>query len=328
MRVTMFMLLTTVSLISMIDADAVRADTYCNGSDPTLQANCLTGTGTVLHYDDFEDGQAVCTFADDKDPLNDGWGSSVFAPGCGSGCSPRTPYTAIGETRCWGRQLGAAGTLYALYTGQRPANLEGQTPLQPAHNFNQDVTEFYGRFFIKFTTFHQFGGNEKLSVSLNPRQGSAPLGIMFGNIHGDAVNGCAPFWNYIPGHGIVGQNQGNNLNICANNHWYFVEYHVKLGSGNGIWEEWINDCGIGGTLAACGPVPILRARHTNINYNSGTIGNWWFEFYISGTGSRPGEGYLDEVLAMKTGPIGFLGLSGGGGGDLTPPATPTGLQIN
>jgi hypothetical protein len=333
MRVTMFMLLTTVSLISMIDADAVRADTYCNGSDPTLQANCLTGSGTVLHYDDFEDGQVACTFGDKSDPLNDGWSGGVYAPGCaGNGCSNGTPYTVIGESNCWGRPGGAGGTGFAAYTGQRPGSREGQTPFQGDHNFNQDVTEFYGRFFIKFTPFHQFGGNEKLSVTINPRMGSsAGMGILFGNIHGDGGSGtpqCAPMYNYIPGYGNIQQNQGNNIQICPNNHWYFVEYHVKLGSGNGVWEEWINDCGTRGLVSDCGPSPILRARYTNLTYKSGIMGNWWFEFYHSGTGPRPGEGYFDEVLAMKTGPIGFSGLSGNVSSDLAPPDAPTGLQIN
>lgn len=324
------LLLGLILLACSMDADQALADTYCNGRDQVLQADCLTGTGNVLHYDDFEDGHAACTFGDKKDPLNDGWSGGVYAPGCGNGCANGTPYTVLGETNCWGRPGGAAGSAFAAYTGQRPASREGQTPFQGDHNFNQDVTEFYGRFFIKFTPYHQFGGNEKLSVSLNPRQGSgAAMGIIYGNIHGDSgSNGCAPFYNYIPGHGNVLQNQGNDIQICPNNHWYFVEYHVKLGTGNGIWEEWINDCGTRGLVSDCGPAPILRARYTNINYKAGTIGNWWFEFYISGTGPRQGEGYFDEVLAMKTGPIGFKGLPGGGGADIAPPAAPTGLHIN
>lgn len=312
-----------------------RADLYCNGSDPELMADCLTGTGDVLHYDDFEDGEADCHFGAKGLDSADGWGGSGYAPGCPStGCTSGQPYTDIGEMSCFGRPGGAAGTKFTAYSGKRPADRQGQTPWMPDHNWNQDVSEAYARWFVKYTPFHQMGGNDKLMATLNPRQGSgAAQGIFYGNMAGqgqDAYGGCSPYYFSVAGDGNKGQNQGNIMPLCPSDHWYFVEHHWKLDSNgaDGVWEMWINDCGPSGLLADCGPSPILRARYTNINYKDGAkMANLWFQNYLSGIDARPGESYLDEVLVMKTGPIGFRGLSAPAVGGGLAPARPKGLRL-
>ena len=313
------------------------AHLYCNGTDASLQTDCLTGTGNVLYYDGFEDGTAVCTIMERNLEANDGWAGKQYIPhaschptnGCAQGTSFESLYPGVG---CMARSPGAASSNYALWTGQRPSTgREGQTPLMPDHNFNQQVTEFYHRYFIKWASYTNLAlSNFKISTTINPLQGSqGAAGIFHGSMRANtSVGGCAGMvQNFTGGVGNLSQNLGNNAHPCADDHWWLIEEHYKQGPA-GVYELWMNDCGTSGAVSACGSTQQLRARHTGINIrNTQPFGNLWYEFYsssVSGTDSYgPIEGYLDEVLVTKTGPNFTAGLSG----SPTPPAAPTNVRV-
>jgi hypothetical protein len=66
--------------------------------------------------------------------------------------------------------------------------------------------------------------------------------------------------------------------------------------------------------------------HTNVELRHGAgdtnlIGDVWLENWANAKSS--GEEYYDQIKAMKTGPIGFVG----GGGNATPPAAPSNLRV-
>jgi hypothetical protein len=117
-------------------------------------------------------------------------------------------------------------------------------------------------------------------------------------------------------------------------HWYYIEHHIRYNSASGVadgvYELWMDDCGLDGLSNGCATGGTLRTRYTNMNFGNNTgIGAIWLEQH---GGSCPcptqsGEYYFDQFVASKVrvGPVGSGG--GGGGGDTTPPVAPTGLRI-
>jgi hypothetical protein len=182
--------------------------------------------------------------------------------------------------------------------------------------------------YIRFGSGYVFNSNQKFnSGQPAPHQGGV---YYYGMGHNLAVMELCPVesCNYL-NEGYIGQNQGNNINMSGDNHWYFIEYHVKLNTlnqRNGTWQMWINDCG---TTGVCSGSPTLRASYTNILYNGsdnggGTIGGYFMDIW--GNPSDGGNLDFDQLIVSKSGPIGFMGVATPPPPPTAPPA-PTALQV-
>lgn len=327
--------LTSVLLVS---GTVAAADKFINSSE------CSPSDSTVLLCDDWEktDGRTswAKTYWDVNNLDNYGWAMTGRNKECGGenntqGCGPGTVIGFNGGEkdfiRC-GSNQGVAGGCGA-YSGKRygmDVPTTNQTPAMGMHDFKQGVSEFYLRFYVRFTAFHKFGGNHKLPMSINNPLNAENLqeGIYFGNAWTDGTQGSTgteyTFTFQVHGTNAT-QNQGNDLVILNDNHWYYIEQHLIMnssGSPNGTLEIWINDCGFSGV---CTGVPTLRTRYTNIKWknagDSTLFGSIWLENYVS-PGATDGEAFYDQLVVRTQGPIGFYR-----GADMTPPVAPTALMV-
>jgi hypothetical protein len=114
-----------------------------------------------------------------------------------------------------------------------------------------------------------------------------------------------------------------------NGHWYYIEHHIRYnstGNNDGIYEMWMDDCGIDGLQNGCATGGTLRTRYTGLQFNGSPIAAIWTEQH---GGSAPvseqvgSEYYWDQwaVMSVRVGPMGAAGP------DTTPPSPPTGLHI-
>lgn len=295
--------------------DEVRADTYCNCSatESAKHTSCLLGNSDVLWCDDFEDGDWVYTINQSSNPSNDGWSSSVFVQGCGgSGCASGTTFQSItGETSAYGRTGGFGGT-YKGYTGIACTTCT-QVPVMGSHSINQVLTapnrHFFIRYYAKWESNHNWNANQKMPLTVN-RHGDGPSGIIYGDNHGDSsVAGCVSYYNFVPGHGNISPNGAftGQRPVCITGNWQFFEHEYDL--DNGIYRLYFKDCGAANDQ--CTGSPDLIMDHTSVSFNSGTCCDFWFEVYNSAPNGGPltKEASFDQIVAAKTGPIGFLAVA-------------------
>jgi hypothetical protein len=113
-------------------------------------------------------------------------------------------------------------------------------------------------------------------------------------------------------------------------HWYYVEEHIKFNSSagvhDGVYEMWMDDCGLDGVSNGCATGGTLRTQYTNVLYSTGSqsVDSIFFETHGgSCTCDQGGEYYWDQVVASKV----RVGPMGAAGPDTTPPSPPTGLHI-
>ena len=285
------------------------AEPQCNGSDPT-----------VLMCDDYEDGAWFVTNADiggENDPQNDGWRGTIFA----------TDPLNQNFARCGNK--GAVGTNCTATTAHRDTSITLARGGKAWHRLGpQTATSFneiYHREYLQLLPGYKFG-HEKWTFYEN---GS---GIQHGLIQ-------TPFshdvfdWAMQNGTGGPGckprcpQNQGNDLHMIPG-HWYYMETHLKLGTGNqdGLVEFWQDDCGTDG-LGCTGP-GTLRLRHTGLSFSKASQGccnahqeNWCPA--PGGAGVCIGEAYRDQTIwaTRRIGPMRSPG------GDTTAPLPPTGSRV-
>ena len=267
------------------------AATYFNSAEP----GCSGSDPNVLLCDDFEDGSWYVTTQDYTSAPNDGWSGTIYA-------NPITPPNAA---FCGG--VGVAGTPCTATHGVKDGSAGGRNMAKHALALMTD--EVYVRFYTRISSGYFFGAEKVLTFNRTFADG-----IWFGNLHincgNEGTTGTLQ-WQ-VPGGfpgGCVSQNQGNALLLTGNDHWYFIEVHVKLdtvGQNNGTLRLWLNDCG---TTGVCTGTPTLRTSRTDLKFrqssNTEMLGNLWWENWAN-PGSI-GERYLDQIKVSRVGPIGFMG---------------------
>jgi len=269
----------------------------CDGSNPD-----------ILWCDDFEDGDWAKTHCDDPDQSgNDGWCGTIYYASY-----PDPQGTGFG--RCGGK--GAAGTDCTGTSHQIVFNA-GWFGTHPLSTGVSSVDELYFRYYFKKLPGYQFG-HEKILIFQRGPQG----GTQFEFLDFPFGDPKPAVWS--PHHQPdqwYRQNQGNDLAVVPGR-WYYLEVHIKLGRGDGIFEYWMDDCGVDG-LACTGP-STLRMRHTgrtNRPASSDKVGEIW----VTNWGNAPssGETYYDQIVVGKK----MIGPVRVPKGDTVPPAAPTGLRL-
>lgn len=319
-----------------LGASKASADAYFNSSEP----GCGGSDPSVLMCDDFEDGdwaQSNCDKPVGAGGIayapNDGWCMTIFyhnADGTttdGTNGNGFNPAVVPGYARCAGD--GAGGTRCAATSAARTSPAPSSQAMFGSHDLNGGFyNEVYYRLYFKnlpgyvpghekmFGLTTQAGTNYLLQMSYNPFGSNVPSSISMQN---QDIN---------PG-SWQSQNQGNALAL-VNDHWYYIEQHVKLntlGQSDGVYEMWLDDCGTTGTQCV-GP-GTLRARYPNMIYKTANdvdpnarIGAFWLENW-SNAGSV-GETYYDQ-LVVATRRIGPMGVAAAA--DAMPPAKPKGFIL-
>jgi len=307
------MLLGLVLLLSIGEASA---DPFFNSSEP----GCDGSDPTILFCDDFEDGdwaQSNCDFLGGKNYSgNDGWCMTIYYPNLGGGSANGTngagfnPPAVPGYAVCSGK--GAVGTNCAATSAAR----SGSSGMMGSHNLNGGpYLEVYYRVYFKNLPGY-VPGHEKM-FGLTTNAGTNYLLQMSYNTFGSNVMRSIPIQNQDlnPG-GWQVQNQGNALTL-QNNHWYYLEQHIKLntlGQANGVYEMWLDDCGTSGT--GCTGAGTLRSRYTALQYRTSgdqdpnaLIGAFWLENWSNPQST--GETHYDQmvVATRRIGPLGANFLS-------------------
>lgn len=282
------------------------AEPQCNGSDPT-----------VLMCDDYEDGSWFVTNADSGgagDPQNDGWRGTIYA----------TDPLNQNFARCSGK--GAVGTNCTATTANRSTSGKGGQAwhrLGPQTATNRN--EIYHREYIQFLPGYKFG-HEKWTFY---EDGSVQHGLTQTPFSSDMFD-----WAMQQGRAGSScdlrcpQNQGKDLHMIPG-HWYYMETHLKLGTGNqdGLVEFWQDDCGANGL--GCTGSGTLRLRHTGLSFSNASKGccdahqeNWCPS--PGGAGVCNGEVYRDQTVwaTRRIGPMGNTG------GDTIAPAMPAGVKLS
>jgi hypothetical protein len=324
--------LLVVAATTLIAGTQAEAGYYLNSAEPM----CNGSDSTVLMCDDFEDGSWYTTNGDisggKNNTANDGWSGTIYAD----------PITPAGAAVC-GNQ-GAVGSNCSATSGYLDGSEGGQN--FGDHDLGPNLSsynEIFWRYYIRTSNDTVWSGEKMLTFN---KCCAGVGGIYFGStgagVSGAGANNTAEF-NVCPVYdcfdsqkGFGGwrtQNQGSKLGVAANNHWYYVEIHVKLnspGQANGIYEVWIDDCGIG--LGCTGP-GTLRTRYTDVQWvgpgDNSLIGSLWLENWGN---NRPGASsvkagtigthYYDQIV-VATRRIGPMGVKV----DMTPPGIVTGVSI-
>jgi hypothetical protein len=276
-------------------------DMYFN----SLEAGCGTDANILL-CDDFEDGD---WYIKDYDQAmasggllqTDGWGGTIYA----------NPITPAGAAVCAGAGFG--GSNCAASGGFHNGNADGRNMAD--HGFAGGVTnlnEAYFRLYFQPRSDY-VGGHEKMFDFVRASGTNQMVALCY-NYFGTQTIRCIPYLHQDDGlQGQSGAWMGSNMAgtvTLVPTHWYYFEMHVKLntpGSYDGVFEWWLNDCGVNG--AGCSGTPTLRGRYTNVKFrNSGAeasvaLGGIWIENWAN-PGTR-GTMYYDNVVAAKAGPIGY-----------------------
>ena len=308
------------TIIFLIMSHSASAHLYYNSSEP----GCDGSDPNILWCDDFEDGDWAQTYSSTALESNDGWVMNQYGPGCNGGCTDGVPLVGSPAKGVKCGMAGVAGTNCAASSGMRSGSA-GQPPFMGDHNFvdQQSVDELYFRYYLKDLPGSVIGQEKMLSVN------TCCAGI-----------GGIKFANHFTWPGsriiqvtVVPEDVNRQLNISnigslTIGRWWYIEYHIKLntpGASDGIWEAWINDCGVDGT--SCSGSPTLRARHTNVKWrNAGDnskMGSLWLENWANPGGS--GETHYDQIKVSKIGPIGFTKSNAP---TLPRPLAPKRLRIN
>jgi hypothetical protein len=304
-------------LFSFQDA---MADPYFNSSEP----GCDGTNSSVLFCEDFETpGQSGGRwYAEDCDTARNNGGFATRTKGwCGTIFA--NPITPAGAELCGGVGVGSncVGHHGVLNGSAGAGNMAD-------HGFTSSANEIYVRYYQKWLSGYSFGAEKVLTFNETPGSG----GIKWGNLHMNCGGGGGSTGN------LQWQPRGGGFSGCItimnpiqSGVWYYIEIHAKLSttssSNDGLLQVWVNNCGATGT--SCTGNPTLRLNQQNMSWNRGSsselLGSLWWENWAN-PGSV-GISFIDQIKVAKGGPIGFMGATGGGGADITPPAAPINLQI-
>lgn len=284
------------------------ADPYFNSSEP----GCDGSDPNVLWCDDFEDGDWAQIYGSggSNPTVNDGWVMTPWGQGCPRrGCQAGEVLQGLPKfgAACGG--MGAAGTNCTASSGLRPNQPEGQALFMGDHDLKGATNEFdgyreiYFRYYLKDLPGFQVGQEKMLSIN---QCCAGRGGIKFGNTFSWKRSGSRNIQVTVY---TADVNLGEELHITLPaGSWWFIEYHIKLntpGASDGVWEAWVDDCGVAGM--SCTGTPTRRARYTNVKWvregDMTTIGSLWLENWANPP-SR-GETYYDQIKVSTVGPIGF-----------------------
>lgn len=318
-----------VVLLSAFSLPEASADMYLNSAEPM----CNGSDPTVLLCDDFEDHDWVVTNVSfgtnpgPSNPANDGWGAvPTYLNSQPDGTNgrgfnpPKVPGYAVNS--------GAVGTAWAATSSERycgPPNTAEPSGYSHAmmaeHDFlnHRTVSEIYVRWYVQPQS-NYVGAQEKFMTNRDSNGNCCPVMVQYMWGPSGAVEFC--LGGTPDPRGNLCGNQGNRLTMI-NTHWYYLEYHVKLntvGQANGIFEMWVDDCGVDGR--GCTGPGTLRTRYTDVQhrYSNLTLGNLWLESYS--TPCNKGAVYYDQIIA-RTQRIGPMSM----GTATTPPSAPQNLQV-
>ncbi len=307
-----------ISLATASAGSVARADGRYNSAEP----GCDGSDPTILVCDDFEDAN---WYAIDCDHANSSGGLDQTQGWCGTIYA--NPITPEGAAVC-GAQ-GAGGTDCAATSGFLDGHRGGGNMAD--HSLSPDGTTFrevYWRYYIKTSTDTVWSGEKMLTINHGP---AGVGGIYFGGIGSGAggspgpggaqLNLCAQYECNVLGTVFYRrQNQDDDLGIASNDHWYYVEIHIRIntpGAEDGAYDLWIDDCGADG-LGCAGP-GTLRAHHTDVQYvapgDDNLIGSLWLENWGNSRdgGTKENDGtigthYYDQIV-IATRRIGPMGVS-------------------
>jgi hypothetical protein len=182
------------------------------------------------------------------------------------------------------------------------------------HPFNGGpVTELYARWYYYTAPGYRWGGEK--NVAFTKEAGDITwFNVQLNCGAGGSTTTATPHIQII--HGNSAQCRSPNVNPISleSGRWYFFEVHVRLNSsgvvGDGLIEMWINDCG---TSGQCTGSPTLRTRMENVSFNRNQSGCLttpcrvevlWFENWANPPST--GTNKYDQIVASRTGPIGFM----------------------
>lgn len=232
----------------------------------------------TLLADDFSTGD---WYSIDGDHSNDGalthgWIGTIYA-------NPITPAGAI-----VGGGVGLHGRPYAATSGYRNGSAGGRN--MAWHWFKtQGQSDVYFRIYFQAQSDY-IGGHEKMFELMDDESNTGWIIMGCNNTFGSNRLSGLPF-NHQDG-GLGGQGPTDPSWMPANvapavtiqnGHWYYFEQRMALntpGQFNGIYENWMDDCGVDGRS---GPsVPTKRASYTNVLWRDSSetavrIGGIWIE---------------------------------------------------
>ena len=340
-----------LTLIATADPFFNSREPGCDGSDPNVLMCEDFETADALHLQPAGPGPGVGTWASENaDVASNNGGIDVRTKGWAMRIRQGYPHSICGPG------AGFAGSNCAARSVLQGGTDGGGDEALADHNFapstgpgaGSEYTEFWARFYYKRSAGFVFNDAQKF-ISLNPCCANGG-GIFFGGV-GDGGNGpgkiACPVWDcnledhyrnpQNPADSVyLFQNQGRDIDVRSlNDHWIFIEFHVKLntyGVRNGVLEVWIHDCGTTGTL--CTGTPTLRARYTNVGWSGVSSSGFASPRHDAGFGvlfldiwGNPSDGgtiLFDNIKVAKVGPIGFLGQ---GTASTARPSAPTNVNM-
>lgn len=216
----------------------------------------------TLLAEDFSAGDWYSYDADHSNSglLTHGWFGNIYAP--------INPAGAV-----VGGGVGLHGRTYAATSGYHSGGEGGVHMAQHSLLDETAVTEAYFRIYFKPLTDY-VGGHEKMFDFLYGGGGSAQMIALGYNYFGSNTFRFIPYLHQDGGLGSIGPSDPSwmQANLTSNltwtlNHWYYLEMRVVLntpGSFDGIFEFWMDDCGVDGTS---GPgTPTKRGSYTDVLY--------------------------------------------------------------
>lgn len=266
------------------------------------------GDGSNPNYlmaDDFEDGSWYSKNCDDANNSGgllqtDGWCGTIYA----------NPITPANAAVCG--SAGFGGTDCAATGGYHSGSIGGRN--MASHGFVGGITDLDEAYFrVYFQPQSDYTGGHEKMFDFTRNTESGELVALCYNYFGSQTIGCIPYLHQDDG--VQGQvNAWMRSNVASTvtmqrTHWYYFEMHVKLntpGTYDGVFEWWMNDCGVAGT--GCTGTPTLRGRYTNVKYrDSGAesgvqLGGIWIENWANEAST--GTMYYDNVVASRAS-IGF-----------------------
>ena len=252
-----------------ITQPSTGSSTFFNSSEPGMNGS----NPNILLSDDFENGSWYVTNADHMVTANDGWEGTIYAPIVNNGVS----------------NGGVAGSQYSATSGYLDGSRGGQ--MMAIHDLARSTDDLYFRYYIRTSTDTVWSGEKLLTFNAMGDDGGIRFAGVGAGTSGAGPNNTAAF-NTPPVYqdpGWLTQNQGHDLGVAADMHWYYVEVHIKLntpGQANGVYEVWMDDAGPNGTNPVLGT---LRTQYTNVQWrgpgDNTQLGSIWIENWGN---NRPG----------------------------------------
>lgn len=274
-----------ISTYEPVDANTLLADDFSRGAWYTRNYDDAQTTGGL--------GQVGVH----------GWGGNIY--------DPIVPAGAIvgGGVGLHGREFAATSGILSGIGGTLMADhsLLGET----------GVSEMYFRIYFKPLPGY-VGGHEKMFDMLLGGAGSAQMIGLSYNYFGVGQFRYIPYLYQDGGRGSIGPTDPTwmNANLAANvpftnGHWHYVEMRMVLntpGSFDGIFEFWMDDCGVDGTS---GPAtPTRRGYYNDVKWrgpetgtSSALIRGIWIENW--GNPGSSGQHYYANVYCSRA----FIGFA-------------------